>query len=478
MIYDVIVVGSGPGGSTAAAFLAAAGASTLLLDKASFPRDKVCGDGLTPQAIYWLDRLGCADEVLAETDACIRSGDLYLDGKYLLSGGFPDGTIYPDFCILLDRRRLDHILVRNAIAAGAHFHDRQIVRAVEREETCVRVLADSGGRRVEHRGRIVIGADGVHSIVSRAIGNTLKAGVTAVSLRTYYRDVEVDGSQLKVYFDKRFFPGYGWLFVDDSGFANIGLGYAFDTNFPLITGLRRVFQCFVETDLGPLLRKASRCGAISGGAASFYKPKAIVADRIMLVGDAANQPDPLNGGGIHKAMEGAYFASQAAIESLSIGDFSSRSLSRYEEEWSRQFELDWRTGELFLSIAKNPNLKELCLFAVAQIGRLTAQDQQFRDFCSGVFSGVISQSACLSPLAVYHAFPKDPATWLAVLENGNGLATGSARFAVDAVSSLARAGGRMAASPLPNLNWGLEIATKAVQLAERQMVSAISVERL
>src|SRR5215470_6172538 len=85
-VWDVIVAGAGPAGTSAATFLARRGASTLLLDRADFPRDKVCGDGLTPQAIYWLDRLGCVEEVLAQTKGCIKECDLYINGEQLLTG--------------------------------------------------------------------------------------------------------------------------------------------------------------------------------------------------------------------------------------------------------------------------------------------------------------------------------------------------------------------------------------------------------
>ena len=130
MIHDVIVVGAGPGGSTAASFLARRGVDVLLLDKSDFPRDKVCGDGLTPQAIYWCDRLGCVDEVLAQTQGVINDCDLFVNGRRILTGGFIDGTVYPDFAVLLDRRRFDHTLMRNALAHGARFRPDVTVRGV------------------------------------------------------------------------------------------------------------------------------------------------------------------------------------------------------------------------------------------------------------------------------------------------------------------------------------------------------------
>jgi geranylgeranyl reductase family protein len=467
--HDVVVVGAGPAGSSVATFLSRRGVSTLVLDRHDFPREKVCGDGLTPQAIYWLDRLGCADEVLATTKACIKDCDLYIDGERLLTGGFPRDTVYPDFAILLDRRRFDHILLRNAQAAGARFEGARTVRAIERDEDGARVVADGGGRRHTYRARLVIGADGVSSAVSRAIGNELKAGVMAASLRTYFEDVRNEGSQIKVYFDRRYFPGYGWLFVDDDGFANVGLGYAFDPGAPTPFRLRDTFNRFLREELAGMVDIDRQCGQVSGGAAAFYRPRAIVGDRVMLVGDAANQADPLNGGGIHKAMEGAFIAAEAAVAALEAGDLSRRALGSYERLWADTLETDWRTAELFLAIAKNPDLREFCLLTLAQIGRLTDEDPRFQEFCSGVFSGTIAQSTILSPLALYHAFPKDPRTWMSVVEAEGGLATGTARLAASWMGSLALAGGRMARDPLRSLDWTLEVAGKAVRLTDRRI---------
>lgn len=469
-IYDVIVVGAGPGGSSAATFTAKQGLSTLLLDRADFPRDKVCGDGLTPQAIYWLDRLGCIDEVLALTKSCIKTCDLFINGELVLSGGFPSNTQYPDFCILLDRRRFDHVLVKNAVSSGAEFQPNCAVRSIEQKADHIEVIVDADKQRTVFKSRVLIGADGVSSVVSRSIGNILNDGATAVSLRTYYRNVRLEGAQIKVYFDKQFFPGYGWVFVDDDGFANIGLGYAFDNLFPMQSNLKQVFETFLRQDLGPMLADADRCGPVAGGVVSFYRPRAIVADRVMLVGDAANQADPLNGGGIHKAMESAYLAAQAAQRAITSGEYSAHALKWYQDRWEEHYELDWRTAELFLSIAKNPNLKDVCLFMLASIARLTTTDRQFQEFCSGVFSGVISQSACLVPRALVSALPRDPRAWANLMQiDQRGLLRGPLSFIAEATQSGAQASGRLMMNPLQSVDWGLEILTKSLQLIDGQM---------
>src|SRR5262249_47092061 len=153
-----IVVGAGPGGSSAATFLARDGAKVLVLDKSAFPRDKVCGDGLTPQGIYWLDRLGCANEGLAHTKGCIKSAAIVINGEKVLTGGYPPDTIYPDFAILLDRRRLDNILLEHAVACGAGFQDEVLVRDVAVGPDYAIVTCEYRGKTVEFRGRIIIGA--------------------------------------------------------------------------------------------------------------------------------------------------------------------------------------------------------------------------------------------------------------------------------------------------------------------------------
>jgi geranylgeranyl reductase family protein len=471
-IHDVIVVGAGAGGSAAATRLARQGADVLLLDKSAPPRDTVRCDGLMPQGVYWLDRLGCAPEVLAEARGCIKACDLYLDGRHLLTGRFPDDTAYPDFALLVLRCRFNEILQAYAAGSGARFEGGTMVRGVEREGDVVRVFADAGGRAVEHRARIVIGADGPSSAVSRSIGNSLKDGVLGLSVRTTYEGVKCDAG-IRVYFNRDYFPSYGWMFIDERQSACVGVGCAVDPKFPPADNLGPALRQFINTDLKVTLEGSRRIGPYSGGIAPHFRPEAMVADGVVLIGDAACQADPLNRGGIHTAIESAFYAADACRLALDTGDFSRAALTRYEALWSAHSEADWRTSEIFMSLAKNPGLKDLALFLLQQVGTLGAADPRFGGFASGVFSGVVSQSSWLSARALYEAAPKDPATWAALLRENSAskssAVAGSLGLLGRAAASAARSGAGLAGKPGASLDWALEVLTKAVTLADRRL---------
>jgi menaquinone-9 beta-reductase len=465
--YDVIIVGAGPGGSSMATFLGRQGVPALLLDKAAFPRDKVCGDGLAPQALYWLDRLGCIDAVLDRSRACISTADVIINGREVVTGTFPQNTEYPGFSTLLERRILDDILVRHAVAHGAVFRPSCHVEKIRWEDDGVVAEAVADGKKAAFKAKLLIGADGASSIISQSIGNELREGPTAISVRAYYKGVRVEGSQVKVFFDTRFFPGYGWLFVDDDGKANIGIGLAADRNFPLRRNLRAIFEDFRKTDLEEPLKRATPIGRPDGWWASFSRPTSLVADRVMLIGDAANLADPVNGGGIHMAIESAFVASRVALEALASRDFSRGALHAYVNSWDEGRELSRRTGEFLLTMAVNPHFREFYLFCMERLARLIKADPRFQEFCGGIFSGVTPADRCLSPFALLEALPSDLAIWWELFADSGDLTLSSvARPAVSTLRTLLASAGRVASSPQANLAWGAEGLGKAFGLMQ------------
>lgn len=463
--FDVIVVGAGPGGSSMAALLSRSGVSTLLLDKSCFPRDKVCGDCLTPRALHWLDVLGCLDEVIGATRSCITQADLFLNGEHALTGDFPANGPYPGFCIMLRRKVLDHILVRHAVAGGAAFRPGSVVKGLRWLSDRVVVEAVSDGAPVCFNSKIVIGADGANSMVSRALGNRIMEGATAVSLRGYYEGLPTGGAAMQVHFDEPFFPGYGWLFADDTGTANVGVGYAVDRDFPLRGNLHQIYQRFVTTNLRKALGNARPAGKPTGGWSSFFRPATLVKDRVLLIGDAANLGDPISGGGIHMAVESAHVAAPVVLDALGRDDASAASLGRYETAWNQKNELDWRVGDLFLTIAKNPGLREFWLHVLNLIAAMAKSDDSFRQFAGGIFSGAVESRSAFSPALWRQIVAMDPRIWL------------SAGAPVDETVWAAR---RALASPLPTAGWLVEVLTRIVRLAEcytRNEIPAALAER-
>ncbi len=461
---DVLIVGAGPAGSSAATFLAREGRSCLLLERARFPRDKVCGDGLAPQALYWLEQLGCADEVLRHAHCCLTGCELYIDGRFLLFGRYPPGTRYPTFWTLVPRKELDYVLVQHAVKQGASLIESCAVRKICVGDGRVEVHAERDGATERFTAKLLIGADGAGSVVSRFLGNAPQRAIRAVSMRTYYQGLRYRG-RAALYFSEPFFPGYGWCFADDRGLANVGVGYAWDPVFRHRLDLRQVFEGFINTELRDTLRGAVAAGPPVGGWASFGRPARRVEDRVILIGDAGQCGDPLNGGGIHKAFESAALAARVAAPALAAGDCSCDALKGYERLIEAGGGVDAQMGELVLALAKNPHFRLLYLQFLEQIGVLLKEDPRFTEFCSGIFSGMLPRSQCFSPWTLLGVLPRRPERWLNLVcgnrfLNGVSLAAGLAR-------GLAGATRGLLTHPADHAAWVLELGVKAAGLGDR-----------
>ncbi|MEU4421955.1 geranylgeranyl reductase family protein [Actinoplanes sp. NPDC024001] len=285
--YDVAVIGAGPAGSAAAIAARRAGARVLLLDRADFPRDKTCGDGIAAEAVDVLTGLGVADA----TSGFAPIGRLRL----VAPGGTAAARELPRPAYTVPRRIFDERLVRAAVAAGAVLR-RHTVRQLEERDT---VVIDG-----TFRAHVVIGADGAGSVVRRSIGAAVNpAGHLAIAIRGY-RPTGNTGEQVVVTTRQRW-PAYAWEFPLGDGTANVGYGELLRG-----TALSRSYLLGRLAELLP----GGELAAVRGHhlPLSTHRP-APGRGRVLLAGDALSLINPCTGEGIFYAvLSGALAGAEAA----------------------------------------------------------------------------------------------------------------------------------------------------------------------
>jgi geranylgeranyl reductase family protein len=320
--YDVLVVGAGPAGSVAALVLARGGARVALVDKASFPRDKACGDLIGPRGVQVLEDLGI--DVGGQP-----VGDMEVvgpTGRRVRLRAFP-GLTYPGFGLAVPRREFDAILHQAALDGGADgFTGRADQPLFDADGRLVGFrLAGGDADGVEIKGGAIIGADGALSRVGQVAGLVQEDGVLwGFAIRAYVRDRPPLPQILFWEPTPRLgYPGYGWLFPGAAGMANLGIGVGVRGDRRGGTRPARDLDRFVSD----LLRQGyltSSAGPATGNRLGGWLKMGMVGTtpargRILLVGDAAGLVNPLQGEGISQALGSARSAASALLGSDGTG---------------------------------------------------------------------------------------------------------------------------------------------------------------
>jgi geranylgeranyl reductase family protein len=396
---DAVVVGGGPAGSAAAARLAARGFTTVLVDRSVFPRDKACGDFVGPAALAELADLGVTGTEAFDATNRIGKCALYIDGGQVGALEIPEVDGLPGHGRVIPRRRLDAWVLDTARNAGATVFDGRKVTRVEQAPDAVTVQGESAAGSWQLRTRLVIGADGSSSMVARTLrGNGPAHQDRIMAVRAYFDEVGGPDDRVDICVSSDSLPGYSWLFPCGASQANVGVGMVMSTYPQTGHNLRELLLRLIAED--PLMRhrlqRARIRGRIVGWPLTTYNPQLpLVADRIMLVGDAAGLINPLNGEGIQYALHSARWAADVAADRLCSGQLDATSLAAYERRVHQQLGQDMAFSRLVIQLIRNRALNPVWLRTLRIIAARASIDADYAYRIGCVVTGLAPTTTTL-----------------------------------------------------------------------------------
>jgi menaquinone-9 beta-reductase len=359
---DVIVVGAGPAGSSVAYYLASAGLDVLVLEKSRFPREKVCGDGLTPRAVKALAAMGVPTP---ESEGWLRNKGLrIIGGGGRIEVDWPDMSSYPGYGLVRSRMDFDQLLARHAQQAGAQVLEGSTVTGPVLDDRTGRITGVTTSDGTQYRSRLVVAADGNSSRLSVAMGLRKRDDrPLGVAVRTYYTSPRHDDDYLEAWLDlwdgNALLPGYGWIFGMGDGTSNVGVGLLnTSTSFQHIDyrALLRRWLATMPPEWG--FAEENRTEPIRGAALPMgFNRTPHYTRGLLLAGDSGGMVNPFNGEGIAYALESGEMAARVITQALArpTADSAERVLQAYPRILRDSYGGYYTLGRVFVELIGQPS---------------------------------------------------------------------------------------------------------------------------
>lgn len=375
VIFDVVIVGAGPSGSSCAYWLARAGWSVCLIEKKDFPREKTCGDGLTPRAVHQLAQMGL--EPIVAANGHRYSGLRAFGFGSSVELNWPEHPIFPNYGYTITRFNLDGLVAEKAVEHGAVLvNGVEAVGLLEASESPNGGLKGAAGVLVkekisdtsgEIRGRYVVVGDGQNSRLGRDLGTTRnRFWPMGMALRGYYASDRHDEPWIDSHLDIRdphgaVVPGYGWIFPLGDGRVNVGVGLLSTDGAWKGVNTTKLQEYFVaQTADAWGLNEATSCGPPTGGRLPMglaIGPR--VGANTMIIGDAAGTVNPFNGEGIAYGYETGRLSAGVLGEAL-LADSPSM-LALYDERIELAYGDYYKVARAFVRLISEPKILTVCL---------------------------------------------------------------------------------------------------------------------
>jgi len=374
-VHDVVVVGAGPAGASCGYWLADAGWDVVMVEKKEFPREKTCGDGLTPRAVRQLADMGL-EGALAGSHR--YTGLRAFGFGHSIEMQWPEHPHFPNYGYTITRHDLDGLVAAGAADAGATLLQGTEVVApiVEESAAATAPLATLAGVTVEEKGsgasrdikaRYVVVADGSNSRLGRMLGTSRRRDMPlGMALRGYYRSERHDDPFIESHLDIRdtegnVVPGYGWIFPMGDGRVNVGVGLLSTEQRWRGMNTTRLMDAFV--DFAPAswgLSPQTCLGPPTGGKLPMglsVGPRA--GGNVLIAGDAGGVINPFNGEGIAYAYETGRLAAAALGHALT-GE-GAPALAAYDRELTAAYGPYFKVARAFVHLISNPEAMRLCV---------------------------------------------------------------------------------------------------------------------